>query len=125
MPFMKWVKTSDGYKPVEITDEETFAENARRRGKRAEVWLDEANEMVKREKERTMEFDKSRVYTAVNADELRAGDKVIVANSLYYLKKQVEEDDVTDEIMYIATDTNDKRFRVDRSGEEKRGRRQG
>ena len=91
MPFMKWVKTPDGYKPVEITDEEMFAENARRRGKRAEVWLDEANEMVKREKERTMEFDKSRVYTAVNADELRAGDKVIVADQLYVLKQRVQE----------------------------------
>lgn len=64
-----------------------------------------------------MEFDKSRVYTSLNADELKAGDKVIVANSPYYLKKQVEEDDVTDEIMYIAPDTDDKRFRVDRSGE--------
>lgn len=34
-----------------------------------------------------MEFDKSRIYTSVNADELRAGDKVIVANTLYDLRK--------------------------------------
>ena len=33
-----------------------------------------------------MEFDKSRVYTALNADELRAGDKVIVGDSLTELK---------------------------------------
>lgn len=29
-----------------------------------------------------MEFDKSRVYTAVNADELKVGSKVIVADAL-------------------------------------------
>ena len=33
-----------------------------------------------------MEFDKSKVYTAVNADELKVGSKVIVANDLAHLK---------------------------------------
>ena len=33
-----------------------------------------------------MEFDKSRVYTALNADELEVGSKVIVADSLQGLK---------------------------------------
>lgn len=42
-------------------------------------------------KEREMEFDKSRVYTALNADELKAGDKVIVADQLAVLKQRVQE----------------------------------
>ena len=37
-----------------------------------------------------MKFDKTRVYTAVNADELKLGSKVIVANYLESLKSQVE-----------------------------------
>lgn len=37
-----------------------------------------------------MEFDKSRVYTALNADELKVGDKVYVADSLSDLKRLVE-----------------------------------
>lgn len=37
-----------------------------------------------------MEFDKSRVYTALNADELKVGDKVIVADDPIYLKTLVE-----------------------------------
>lgn len=59
MPFMKWEKTSDGYKPIEITDEEMFAENARRRGKRAEVWLDEANEMGSERRRRKWNLTKA------------------------------------------------------------------
>ena len=37
-----------------------------------------------------MEFDKSRVYTALNADELHEGDMVIVANNLRDLKEFVQ-----------------------------------
>lgn len=37
-----------------------------------------------------MKFDKSRVYTAVNADELRVGSKCIFADSLATLKACVE-----------------------------------
>ena len=37
-----------------------------------------------------MEFDKNKVYTALNADELKVGSKVIVANYLESLKAQVE-----------------------------------
>ena len=37
-----------------------------------------------------MEFDKSRVYTAVNADELKVGSKCIFADSLATLKACVE-----------------------------------
>lgn len=36
-----------------------------------------------------MEFDKSRVYTALNADELKVGSKVIVADTLDALKRSV------------------------------------
>lgn len=38
-----------------------------------------------------MEFDKNRVYTAVNADELKVGSKVYVSDNMYYLKKCVED----------------------------------
>lgn len=41
--------------------------------------------------EEKMEFDKSRVYTSLNADELKRGDKVFVANSLNSLKRFVEK----------------------------------
>ena len=37
-----------------------------------------------------MEFKKENVYTALNADELKAGDKVIVADDLVFLKALVE-----------------------------------
>ena len=37
-----------------------------------------------------MEFDKSRIFTALNADELKIGSKVIVADSLGRLKECVE-----------------------------------
>lgn len=37
-----------------------------------------------------MEFDKSRVYTALNADELEVGSKVIVADSLANLYDNVK-----------------------------------
>lgn len=39
-----------------------------------------------------MEFDVARVYTAVNADELKVGSKVIVADNLADLKAKVEQD---------------------------------
>lgn len=38
-----------------------------------------------------MEFQRERVYTALNADELKPGDKVIVANDLKNLKRKVFE----------------------------------
>ena len=40
-----------------------------------------------------MEFDKSRVYTALNADELKVGSKVIVAETLAHLKILLKERD--------------------------------
>lgn len=41
-----------------------------------------------------MEFDKSRVYTALNADELKVGSKVIVADNISLLKSSLEERNV-------------------------------
>ena len=39
-----------------------------------------------------MEFDKSRVYTALNADELKIGDEVYCADSLESLMLQVTDE---------------------------------
>lgn len=44
-----------------------------------------------------MEFDINRVYTSVNADELKVGSKVICAANLYSLKFNVDEG------LYITT----------------------
>ena len=40
-----------------------------------------------------MEFDKSRVYTALNADELKAGSKVVYSDRIADLKEYVANDD--------------------------------
>lgn len=45
-----------------------------------------------------MEFDKNRVYTALNADELKVGSTVIVANDLWSLRGKVEEFDNSYEV---------------------------
>lgn len=39
-----------------------------------------------------MEFDKNRIYTAVNADELKIGSKCIFADTVRCLRRKVEED---------------------------------
>ena len=39
-----------------------------------------------------MKFDKSRVYTAVNAEELKIGSKCIFADTIYALRKKVGSD---------------------------------
>lgn len=62
-------------------------------------------------KEEKMEFDKSRVYTALNADELHEGDKVIVADNLADLKEFVRKNDVH-EIEDILSDCVNERFGV-------------
>ena len=40
-----------------------------------------------------MEFDKSKVYTTVNADELKLGSKVILADNLADLRDKVRNGD--------------------------------
>ena len=41
-----------------------------------------------------MEFDKSRVYTALNADELPIGSKCVFADTIHDLREKVESDSV-------------------------------
>ena len=40
-----------------------------------------------------MEFDKSRVYTALNADELKIGSRCIFADTVKGLRRKVQEED--------------------------------
>lgn len=65
-----------------------------------------------------MEFDKSRVYTALNADELKIGSKVIVANSIGKLQQKVntmEYEQVCEVITWIGGEDHEFRFCI--SGE--------
>ena len=61
-----------------------------------------------------MEFDKSRVYTALNADELRAGDKVIVGTTIAEIRDFIEEKvgsmKCYAEILKILPDNCEERF---------------
>ena len=61
-------------------------------------------------KEKKMEFDKSRCFTSLNADELRAGDKVITARCMADLKTWVEADAEPNVIELIQDETNTNRF---------------
>lgn len=58
-----------------------------------------------------MEFDKSKVYTSVNADELKIGSKGYFADSLEFLKKQVEEDDENDKAILMKILDEGEKFR--------------
>lgn len=46
-----------------------------------------------------MEFDKLKVYTAVNADELQIGSKCIFADTIKALRRKVQDEGVTDYVM--------------------------
>lgn len=63
-----------------------------------------------------MEFDKSRVYTALNANELEVGSKVIVADSLQALKdrlnKSASNQDYISRIKSILPETEMYRFKT-------------
>ena len=66
-----------------------------------------------------MKFDKSRVYTAINADELPIGSKVIVADNLASLKKKVaafydDENAIAyiTEVCDIIPENCEKRFKI-------------
>lgn len=61
-----------------------------------------------------MEFDLTKVYTAVNADDLKPGDKVLVADDIHRLKQLFNFDDGKDvvELKNILPDTEEARFRV-------------
>ena len=64
-----------------------------------------------------MEFDKSKVYTALNADELKVGDKCIFANNLDSLKCKVEEGTDIRPIIQILNDSYERRFKTEVRGE--------
>ena len=65
-----------------------------------------------------MKFDESRVYTALNADKLKAGSRVIVADNLASLKKKVaafyDENAIAyiTEICDIISENCEKRFKI-------------
>lgn len=61
-----------------------------------------------------MEFDKSRVYTALNANELEVGSTVIVANDLQSLRAKVEKFDTSYEVHLnaILSEASIHRFRT-------------
>lgn len=60
-----------------------------------------------------MEFDKSRVYTAVNADELKVGSKCIFACCVFSLKDKLRTDYPSEILINIGTDTCMERFESD------------
>lgn len=68
-------------------------------------------------KEKKMEFLRERVFTSLNADELKAGDKVIVAYNLYGLKEQVKmfTESAIDVIEVIQDEDYFNRFKVKHS----------
>ena len=57
-----------------------------------------------------MEFDKSRVYTALNADELKVGDKVILADNITELLKLVKFDLNIEKLKEVRTISCNARF---------------
>lgn len=60
-----------------------------------------------------MEYDKSKVYTALNADELKVGSKVIVADTLDDLKSRVRESDTSNwsgRLLSVCTEDHQHRF---------------
>lgn len=59
-----------------------------------------------------MIFDKSRIYTAVNADELKVNDKVYVSDSLHDLQYDVESECNLAIIQEIRSYDYNKRFRI-------------
>ena len=61
-----------------------------------------------------MEFDKSRVYTALNADELKIGSRCFFANTILGLRKKVQNEIevFAETLTCILDDSKVKRFEV-------------
>ena len=57
-----------------------------------------------------MEFDKSRVYTALNADELKIGIKVLLSDNLTDLEIQIEENATPTVLSLIGEKYDEHRF---------------
>ena len=62
-----------------------------------------------------MEFDKSRVYTAVNADELPIGSECFFADTIFHLRKEVIDGVISSTLERIDSDDFTARF-VDDGG---------
>lgn len=60
-----------------------------------------------------MEFDKSRVYTALNADELPIGSKCFFANNLAELKIHVEHEFAPNILIKVLAEDHENRFAAD------------
>ena len=60
-----------------------------------------------------MEFDKSKVYTALNADELKVGSKVIVGDTVDALRNRVQNGTTPLTLSEIRRDSYERRFRVE------------
>lgn len=60
-----------------------------------------------------MEFDKSKVYTALNADELKIGSKVIVGDTVEALRNRVQNGTTPLTLSEIRRDSYERRFRVE------------
>ena len=63
-------------------------------------------------------FDKSRVYTALNADELKVGSEVYVSDNMYYLKKCVEDNLESCILTEVLLEKEANRFCIDKSNEQ-------
>lgn len=59
-----------------------------------------------------MEFDKSRVYTALNADELKVGSQVIVGDSILELKNKLKYGGCIRTLGEISGEDKVGRFRI-------------
>ena len=59
-----------------------------------------------------MEFDKTRVYTAFNADEVKVGSKGYFADSINELKRKVDEGNETSTLTKIFGEESATRFSV-------------
>lgn len=60
-----------------------------------------------------MNFDKSRVYTALNADELKVGSKVIVAYDLFTLKEDLSDPRLLKVVEKVESEGWEERFVCD------------
>ena len=63
-----------------------------------------------------MEFQKERIFTALNADELKVGSKVIAANNIDSLKCKVYDGDDIREVKKILEASYERRFQLDCRG---------
>ena len=57
-----------------------------------------------------MEFDKSRVYTTLNADDLKIGSKVLLSDNLTDLEIQIEENATPTVLSLIGEKYDEHRF---------------